>query len=90
MYRGIILFIMMIDRHRNGDRDARTISQNIGYAPFAVTKQFGRMQTFLAREKDIVAIYQGLVTLDASIKTGKLPAEAFWIGCKDLFYTYTQ
>lgn len=90
MYRGIILFIMMIDRHRNWDRDARAISQAIGYAPFAVSKQIWRMQTFLAREKDIVAIYQGLVTLDASIKTGKLPAEAFWIGCKDLFYTYTQ
>jgi butyrate kinase len=90
MYRGIILFIMMIDRHRNGDRDARVISQAIGYAPFAVSKQFGRIHTFVAREKDIVAIYQGLVTLDASIKTGKLPAEAFWIGCKDLFYKHTR
>lgn len=90
MYRGVILFIMMIDRHRNGDRDARTISQAIGYAPFAVSKQIWRIQTFITREKDIVAIYQGLVTLDASIKTGKLPAEAFWIRCKDLFYTHTQ
>lgn len=85
-----MLFVMMVDRHRNGDRDAKTISQNIGYAPFAVSKQFGRMQTLLAREKDIVAIYQGLVTLDVSIKTGKLPAEAFWIGCKDLLYKHAQ
>lgn len=90
MYRGIILFIMMVDRYRNGDRDARSISQAIGYAPFAVTKQFGRIQTFVSREKDIIAIYQGLVTLDASIKTGKLPAEAFWIRSKDLFYTYSK
>lgn len=88
MYRGIILFIMMVDRYRNGDRDARTMSQAIGYAPFAVSKQFGRIQTFLAREKDIVAIYQWLVTLDASIKTGRLPAEAFWIRSKNLFYKY--
>jgi len=90
MYRGIILFVMMVDRYRNGDRDSRAISQAIGYSPFAVSKQFGRIQTFISREKDIVAIYQGLVTLDASIKTGKLPAEAFWIGCKDLFYTHTK
>ncbi len=58
MYRGIILFIMMVDSHREGLRDPKSISKRIGYAPFAVSKQYGRIQTFVQQEQNIKNIYQ--------------------------------
>jgi len=90
MYRGIILFIMMVDSHKQGVHDPRSISKRIGYAPFAVSKQYGRIQTFVRQEQNLKNIYQWLITIDESIKTGKLPAEAFWIRSKDLFYHYAS
>lgn len=88
LYRGVMLFIMMVDSYHNGARDAKSIAQRGWYAPFAVSKQFGRLQTFVQHYDDIKALYKGLVAVDVSIKTGKLPAEAFWIKSKDLLYQY--
>jgi DNA polymerase III delta subunit len=82
------LFIMMVDGYNNGARDAKSIAQRAGYNPFAISKQMSRIQTLLANTSNIQKIYKGLIDLDVSIKTGKLPAEAFWIRTKDLFYSY--
>lgn len=90
MYRGIILFILMIDAYKAGVCDAKAMSQRIGYQYFPISKQLPRIQKLLAREQDIHTIYKNLVDLDLAIKTGKRPAEIFWVRVKDLLHTYAR
>lgn len=90
MYRGIILFILMIDAYKDGVRDAKSMSQRIGYQYFPISKQLPRIQKLLAREQDIHMIYKNLVDLDLAIKTGKRPAEIFRVRVKDLLHTYAR
>lgn len=82
------LLLMMVDSYQHGARDSKSIAQRAGYNPYAISKQISRIQILLENQSNIKKLYQGLVGLDLSIKTGKLPAESFWLYSKDLFYSY--
>lgn len=74
----------MVDQYRQGITSGKEIASNLKIHPFAVAKQFSNIKTLDANFPAIVGLYTHLLELDVAIKTGSLPAEAFWVEVKKL------
>ena len=70
--------------YENGTRDAKAIASTLKLHPFVVNKNIKHIEYFLQNKNGIQKLYEALVHKDYEIKSGKLPAELFWLETKKM------
>lgn len=88
LYRGTKLVLQIIDCYEHGIKQGKEIAATLKAHPFAVAKQLKYISTLLDKQGAISSFYKQLLALDEAIKTGKLPAEWFWLHLKCLLYRF--
>ena len=82
LYRGLKMILGMIDLHLDWVKSSKDIASKLKVHPFALMKQHKHIQTFVKLQPQIQSLYHKLLTIDREIKTGQIPAEAFWVNVK--------
>ncbi|USN55647.1 MAG: hypothetical protein H6765_03510 [Candidatus Peribacteria bacterium] len=82
LYRGLKLVLSIVDLYDQGITSSKAIASQLKAHPFAVSKQLGNIRSLQKNKEGIINFYDRLITLDSSIKTGRLPQESFWLEIK--------
>jgi len=88
LYRGLKLYLFLLDLWEQWIQDSKMIAQKIKYHPFAVSKNLKNISSIKNKEWEIKAFYKELVFLDYDIKIGKFPSEWFWLELKKMIYKF--
>ncbi|NOZ44473.1 MAG: hypothetical protein GXP45_05045 [bacterium] len=86
LYWGLKLYIYLIDLYQQGIHDNKTLASMCKYHPFVVAKVMKHITQLVAKKNALYALFRDFVRLDFAIKSGKLPASAFWLETKKLIY----
>lgn len=81
LFRGLKLYIYMIDLHEQGITDAKTIAAMLKQNPYGITKNLKNIKKMQDKKTYITKFYGNLIDLDNKIKLGKVPDSYFrlWI-----------
>lgn len=86
LYRWLKIIIQIIDCNKKGITSSKEIAKTIKAPPFAVAKQMNQLKLYTQKEEAITTLFDSIVSLDSAIKTGRLPAEWFWVALKKTVY----
>jgi DNA polymerase III delta subunit len=84
LYRGLRNNLIILDFLRQGIDDSKTIASEAKMNPRQVSTLLKQQSTLLAKEHFIKNLFKKLIELECDIKTGKVPAEYFRLGVKEL------
>jgi len=86
LYRGLTLYIYLLDLYQQDVRDVKTITQMTKYPPFAVSKAWKHIDLMRVKSEKIRLFFRTLVDVDYRLKTGALSLSAFWLELKKAMY----
>jgi len=78
----------MLDLDAAGVTSSKDISSTLKLHPFAVAKQHSKIKTFRTQDKKIREFYHSLLQLDRDIKSGRYPADGYWVRIKSLVHGF--
>lgn len=86
LYRGLKIIIQITDCLKRWITSSKEIASAIKAPPFAVSKQLKNRDLYLKNDARITWFFWTIMSLDHAIKTGRLPAEWFWVSLKSAVY----
>lgn len=81
LFRGLKLYIYILDLNEQGIMDSKTIASITKQSPYGITKQLKNIKKMQEKKWYIKKFYSNLIALDNKIKSGKMPDSYFrlWI-----------
>ena len=81
LYRGLRLYLYILDLNEQGITDSKTIASMAKQNPYAISKHLKNIKKMQDKKWYITKFYSSLIVLDNDIKSGKLPDSYFrlWI-----------
>lgn len=84
LYRGLKHMLQTLDLYEQGEKDSKQIASKIGIHPFAIMKNMKHIDRIVAHKEGLIRMYDELMQLDMSIKSGQFPPEGFYTQVKKL------
>jgi len=81
LYRGLRVYIYILDLNEQGITDSKTIASMTKQSPYSITKQLKNIKKMQDKKDYIKKFFKNLIVLDNKIKSGKVPDSYFrlWI-----------
>lgn len=84
LYRGLRTYIYILDLYDQWITDSKIIASMTKTHPFVINKNLQNIKKIQERKPYIKKFYKGLIVLDSSIKSGKVPDSYFRLWIKKL------
>ncbi|MBP6910202.1 hypothetical protein KBC03_01235 [Patescibacteria group bacterium] len=78
LYRGLKHMLQTLDLYEQGEKDSKQIASKLGIHFFPIIKDLKIIDTISAKKSRLIRMYDELINLDMSIKSGQFPAEGFY------------
>lgn len=78
LYRGLKHMLQTVDLYDQGEKDSKQIASKIGIHFFPIMKNLKHIDTLRAQKSRLIRMFDQLMELDMSIKSGSFPAEGFY------------
>lgn len=76
--------LQTLDLYEQGEKDSKQIASKLGIHFFPIIKNLKVIDKIAANKSRLVRMYDELINLDKSIKSGQFPAEGFYTEVKKM------
>ena len=74
--------LQTLDLYEQGEKDSKHIASKLGIHFFPIIKNLKIIDTISEKKSRLIRMYDQLMTLDMSIKSGQFPSEGFYAEVK--------
>lgn len=79
--------LQTLDLYEQGEKDGKQIASKLGMHPFVISKNMKYIHDIQNNKEGLIRMYDELMQLDMSIKSGQFPAEGFYTQIKKIVST---
>jgi|GEM_PF-4215826 len=76
--------LQTLDLYEQGEKDSKQIASKLGIHFFPIIKDLKIIDTIKAKRSRLIRMYDELMRIDVSIKSGQFPAEGFYTEVKKI------
>lgn len=87
LYRWIKHMLQTLDLYEQGEKDGKQIASKLWMHPFVISKNMKYIHNISDNKAGLIRMYDELMQLDMSIKSGQFPAEGFYTQVKKMVST---